>query len=235
MRPSHRDKAALAGLLLGCGLVSAAMAPAAQAAEVTAPSSSASTDVTAPTSPSDGSTYGPVPDGGPLAADDDPLPVPSLVHGAGPDVPAPTPAPAAPRPAAKVAPAFGLPVHGYYLSARFDERGSHWGGGRHTGLDFVVPSGTPVHVVAAGRVAEAGWSGPYGRSVVVTHADGTQTRYAHMSSIGVEVGERVAVGATLGRSGATGNVTGAHLHLEVIVGGTPIDPVTWLRRHGVHA
>jgi murein DD-endopeptidase MepM/ murein hydrolase activator NlpD len=56
-----------------------------------------------------------------------------------------------------------------------------------------------------------------------------------MSSIGVEVGERVAVGATLGSSGATGNVTGAHLHLEVIVGGTPIDPFAWLKRHGVRA
>ena len=233
MRPSHRDKAAVAGLLLGCGLVSAAMAPSAQAAAPAPPSSSADSEASDPAASAGGSTYGPVVAGGPLAADDDPLPIPPLVDGATPAAPAL--APAAPRRVVVVAPAFGLPVHGYYLSARFDERGSHWGGGRHTGLDFVVPSGTPVHVVEAGRVAEAGWAGPYGRSVVVTHADGTQTRYAHLSSIGVEVGERVAVGATLGRSGATGNVTGAHLHLEVIVGGTPIDPFAWLKRHGVRA
>jgi murein DD-endopeptidase MepM/ murein hydrolase activator NlpD len=82
-------------------------------------------------------------------------------------------------------------------------------------------------------VAEAGWAGPYGRSVVVTHADGTQTRYAHLSSIGVGVGDRLAVGETLGRSGATGNVTGPHVHLEVIVGGSPIDPFAWLAHLGV--
>ena len=231
MRPSHREKAAVAGLLLGCGLVSAAMAPAAQAAETsvrsTSPSPAPDLDVTDASDPAAGTTYGPVADSGPLAADDDPLPLPPLVHSTTPT------APAAPRPVVRVAPAFGLPVHGYHLSARFDERGSHWGGARHTGLDFVVPSGTPVHAVAAGRVAEAGWAGPYGRSVVVTHADGTQTRYAHLSSIGVGVGDRLAVGETLGRSGATGNVTGPHVHLEVIVGGTPIDPFAWLAHHGV--
>jgi murein DD-endopeptidase MepM/ murein hydrolase activator NlpD len=235
VRPSHRDKAAIAGLLLGCGLVSAAMAPAAQAAEPSAPSSSpAPGPVMADLAgPAESATYGPLPEGGPLAVDDDPLPIPSLAHGTTPAAPAP--APAAPRPVVAVTPAFGLPVHGYYLSARFDERGSHWGGGRHTGLDFVVPSGTRVHAVAAGRVVDASWDGPYGRSVIVGHADGTQTRYAHMSAIGVEVGDRVAVGATLGRSGASGNVTGAHLHLEVVVGGTQIDPCAWLKRHGVRA
>ena len=229
MRPSHREKAAVAGLLLGCGLVSAAMAPAAQAAEPAAPSSSPAPgpDVTDQADPAAGTSYGPVAEGGSLGADDDPLPLPPLVHSTT------TPsAPAAPRPVVKVAPAFGLPVHGYHLSARFAERGSHWGGARHTGLDFVVPSGTPVHAVAAGRVAEAGWAGPYGRSVVVTHADGTQTRYAHLSSIGVGVGERLAVGETLGHSGATGNVTGPHVHLEVVVDGTAIDPYAWLAHRG---
>ena len=229
MRPSHREKAAVAGLLLGCGLVSAAMAPAAQAAEPAAPSSSPAPgpDVTDQADPAAGTSYGPVAEGGLLGADDDPLPLPPLVHSTT------TPsAPAAPRPVVKVAPAFGLPVHGYHLSARFAERGSHWGGARHTGLDFVVPSGTPVHAVAAGRVAEAGWAGPYGRSVVVTHADGTQTRYAHLSSIGVGVGERLAVGETLGHSGATGNVTGPHVHLEVVVDGTAIDPYAWLAHRG---
>jgi len=229
VRPSHREKAAVAGLLLGCGLVSAAMAPAAQAAEPAAPSSSPAPgpDVTDQADPAAGTSYGPVAEGGLLGADDDPLPLPPLVHSTT------TPsAPAAPRPVVKVAPAFGLPVHGYHLSARFAERGSHWGGARHTGLDFVVPSGTPVHAVAAGRVAEAGWAGPYGRSVVVTHADGTQTRYAHLSSIGVGVGERLAVGETLGHSGATGNVTGPHVHLEVVVDGTAIDPYAWLAHRG---
>ena len=181
MRPSHRDKAAVAGLLLGCGLVSAAMAPSAQAAEPTPPPTSAGSEASDPAASADGSTYGPVSEGGPLAADDDPLPIPPLAHGSTPAASAS--APAAPRPAVAVTPAFGLPVHGYYLSARFDERGSHWGGGRHTGLDFVVPSGTPVHVVEAGRVADAGWAGPYGRSVVVTHADGTQTRYAPVEKL----------------------------------------------------
>jgi len=231
VRPSHRDKAAVAGLLLGCGLVSAAAAPAAHAQNSSAPSATADLATAGPTAADapDGATYGPGPARGPLSVDDDPLRVRALP-------PATTSPSAMPRPAAaqaRAVPAYVLPVRGYHLSARFGDRGTHWGGARHTGLDFVVPSGTPVHVVATGRVAEAGWAGPYGRSVVVAHADGALTRYAHLSSIAVSVGERLAVGVVLGRSGATGNVTGPHLHLEVIVDGTPIDPFAWLTHRGL--
>jgi len=75
--------------------------------------------------------------------------------------------------------------------------------------------------------------GPYGRLTRLDHGNGVQTWYAHQSEQDVTVGQRVTVGQQIGLSGATGNVTGPHLHLEVRLGGTPVDPVRWLRDHGV--
>ncbi|WP_217698420.1 M23 family metallopeptidase [Streptacidiphilus griseoplanus] len=129
-----------------------------------------------------------------------------------------------------------LPVHGYTLTAGYRAAGSHWAH-RHTGQDFAVPSGTPVSAVLTGTVVTAGWGGAYGNEVVLRHHDGSYTVYAHLSSIAVRRGETVTAGARLGRSGATGNVTGPHLHFEVRNApgyGADIDPVAWLERHGLH-
>lgn len=88
--------------------------------------------------------------------------------------------------------------------------------------------------VAGGIVNFASEDGTYGQRVAVTHADGTETWYAHMSRINVTVGTPVAPGAVVGAVGATGNVSGPHLHLEVRpLGGEPVDPATALSEHGV--
>ncbi|MQY33902.1 hypothetical protein SRB17_18680 [Streptomyces sp. RB17] len=114
--------------------------------------------------------------------------------------------------------------------------GSHWSKGYHTGVDFLVPTGTSVRAAEAGQVVAAGWGGSYGYQVVIRHADGRYTQYGHLSAIAVRIGQNVAAGRRIGRSGATGNVTGPHLHFEVRTGpgfGTDIDPLAYLRAGGV--
>jgi len=85
----------------------------------------------------------------------------------------------------------------------------------------------------SGRVVSAGVFGGYGNQVLLQHADGSQTRYGHLSQIGVGVGQSVAAGERIGAVGNTGVSTGSHLHFEVIVGGTPVDPAVWLRNRGL--
>lgn len=103
----------------------------------------------------------------------------------------------------------------------------------HRGLDFAAPAGTPVLAVTAGRVVSAGPLGGYGNQVLLVHPDGTQTRYGHLSRIDVVPGQFLAAGEQLGAVGNTGISTGAHLHFEVIVGGTPVDPAPWLAARGL--
>ena len=80
-----------------------------------------------------------------------------------------------------------------------------------------------------GTVVEAGWGGAYGNTVVVQHSDGTQTRYAHLASIHVSVGQSVTAGQHIGDVGSTGNSTGPHLHFEVMDSqGNFMDPAVWL-------
>jgi len=99
-------------------------------------------------------------------------------------------------------------------------------GRRHTGLDFPAAAGTPVSAAGAGTVSFAGFNdGGYGNLVVVTHRLGFETWYAHLSSIAVGAGAPVAAGSLVGAVGATGRVTGPHLHFEVRQYGTPLDPV----------
>jgi murein DD-endopeptidase MepM/ murein hydrolase activator NlpD len=97
----------------------------------------------------------------------------------------------------------------------------------HAGVDFIAASGTAVHAAGAGRVAFAGYSrGGYGRLVVLRHASGVSTWYAHLSRIAVHRGERVLAAALVGRVGASGNATGPHLHFEVRVRGAAVNPLT---------
>ncbi|WP_328564011.1 transglycosylase family protein [Streptomyces coelicoflavus] len=118
----------------------------------------------------------------------------------------------------------------------YHQAGSSWSKGYHTGVDFPVPTGTSVKSVSAGQVVSAGWGGSYGYQVVVRHGDGRYSQYAHLSAISVKAGQSVGVGQRLGRSGATGNVTGPHLHFEVRTGpgfGSDVDPLAYLRAGGV--
>lgn len=127
-----------------------------------------------------------------------------------------------------------IPVVGYRLTARFGQGGGYWSSGRHTGLDFAGPSGSTIVSMAAGTVTSAGYEGAYGNRTIVTLADGTEIWYCHQSSISVSVGQQVAPGDVIGATGATGNVTGPHLHLEVRPGGgDPVDPYAALAAHGV--
>ncbi|GAA1924870.1 hypothetical protein GCM10009716_36470 [Streptomyces sodiiphilus] len=121
------------------------------------------------------------------------------------------------------------------VSTPYGAPGAVWSGGRHTGQDYAVPVGTRVRAVAAGTVVTAGWGGPYGYEVLLRHPDGIHTQYAHLSALGVTAGQRVDAGQQIGRSGATGNVTGPHLHFEVRTGphyGSDIDPAAYLRSLG---
>ena len=99
----------------------------------------------------------------------------------------------------------------------------------HSGIDYPGRVGVPVTAAAAGEVRFAGWSaGGYGNLVVIAHTNGTRTLYAHLSSIGVAVGQRVATGERIGRIGASGRATGPHLHFEVRLRGAAVDPLTGL-------
>ncbi|MFJ8014559.1 transglycosylase family protein [Streptomyces sp. NPDC096339] len=127
------------------------------------------------------------------------------------------------------------PVSGGSVSARYGQPGS-WAAGHHTGIDFAVPTGTPVRAAAAGTVVSAGWQGAYGNAVVIKHDDGRYSLSAHLSRAGASEGERVSAGEQIGTSGNTGNSTGPHLHFEVRSSnsyGADINPVSWLARHGV--
>jgi len=132
---------------------------------------------------------------------------------------------------------FVAPISNSYVSTGYQASSSLWSSGSHTGIDFHAASGTAVHAVGAGTVVEAGWGGAYGNQIVIKMADGTYTMYGHLSSIGVSVGQTVTPGQQIGLSGATGNTTGPHLHFEARTTpeyGSDIDPVAYLRSHGVN-
>ncbi|MEW2396704.1 M23 family metallopeptidase [Streptomyces sp. NPDC046862] len=137
---------------------------------------------------------------------------------------------------AELAKQFTLPTSSYTITSTFGQSGAYWSSGQHTGLDFAAPTGTPIKAIHNGTITEAGWSGSYGYRTILTLDDGTELWFAHQSSISVSVGQKVASGDVIGRVGATGNVTGAHLHLEVHPGGsaTGIDPMAWLQSKGIN-
>ena len=100
----------------------------------------------------------------------------------------------------------------------------------HTGMDLSAPTGTPVHVTADGVVTSAGWAGGYGKLVVVDHGNGLQTYYAHLSRFAVMAGEEVHSGQTIAYSGSTGRSTGPHMHYEVRLAGTPVNPYRYMAK-----
>lgn len=105
--------------------------------------------------------------------------------------------------------------------------GTRWGR-MHEGVDIAVPEGTPVRAAAAGTVIFSGWLGGYGNLVVVDHGGSLSTAYAHNSSLLVAVGQTVASGQELALSGTTGHSTGPHVHFEVRVDGSAVDPLGYL-------
>jgi murein DD-endopeptidase MepM/ murein hydrolase activator NlpD len=105
--------------------------------------------------------------------------------------------------------------------------GMRWGR-MHEGVDIGVGYGTPIHAAAAGVVVWAGWEGGYGNLVVVDHGGGLSTAYGHQERIAVSYGQHVAQGEVLGYVGCTGHCFGPHLHFEVRINGSAVDPLGYL-------
>ncbi|MET8560798.1 M23 family metallopeptidase [Streptomyces flaveolus] len=137
---------------------------------------------------------------------------------------------------ARLAKQYTLPTPSYTITSTFGQAGAMWSSGYHTGLDFAAPTGSLIKAVHSGTITEAGWAGAYGYRTILTLDDGTELWFCHQSSINVSVGQKVTTGEVIGRVGSTGNVTGAHLHMEVHPGGQPtgIDPMAWLRDKGLN-
>lgn len=134
-------------------------------------------------------------------------------------------APAAP---AVVREELALPVVRTRLSSSYGARRDPIDGTvrMHRGLDIPEAMGTPVGAAASGTVVFAGRSGGYGNLVRIDHGDGNETRYGHLSSLAVGVGDLLRQGQILGRVGSTGRSTGPHLHFEVRQHGIAVDPLT---------
>jgi murein DD-endopeptidase MepM/ murein hydrolase activator NlpD len=98
----------------------------------------------------------------------------------------------------------------------------------HNGIDFGASAGTPIRAAADGVVVSAGPLGGYGNATVIDHGNGLATMYAHQSQIIVSAGQHVSRGQVIGYVGSTGFSTGPHLHFEVRVQGTPVDPMQYL-------
>ena len=156
--------------------------------------------------------------------------------GTGPSVPVPTLLPSAPLHAAAEAPSRpARPATGaakpseLRVTSAFGLRSDPLTGAlrQHHGQDLGAPEGTPVLAAAEGTVRFAGKRGGYGNVVILQHADGTETRYAHCRDLGVREGDVVGAGQEIASVGSTGRSTGPHLHFEVRRDGSPIDPATW--------
>ncbi|WP_328944050.1 M23 family metallopeptidase [Streptomyces sp. NBC_00250] len=142
--------------------------------------------------------------------------------------------------AAKKAASWVKPVSAYTLSASYNQGGAMWAH-KHSGQDFAVPTGTPVKAAGSGTVVKAGPNGggdgpAYGNAIVIKHANGTYSQYAHLSKIKVHIGQKVLVGQQIALSGNTGNSSGPHLHFEIRTTpnyGSAVNPAAFLRSHGV--
>ncbi|MGV9560375.1 M23 family metallopeptidase [Streptomyces sp. NPDC003401] len=132
------------------------------------------------------------------------------------------------------------PVKKYKLSATFAQAGGMWAA-KHSGQDFAVATGTKVVATHGGKVVKAGGNGAgdgpaYGNAIVIKHANGVYSQYAHLSQINVKVGQIVKTGQRIALSGNTGNSSGPHLHFEIRTTpnyGSAVDPVKFLRGKGV--
>lgn len=105
--------------------------------------------------------------------------------------------------------------------------GPRWGD-HHDGIDYAVPTGTPVEAAAEGTITHTGYTSGYGHTVIIKHQEGFETLYAHLNSYHVSEGEYVREGQVIAASGNSGRSTGPHLHFEVRVNGTPVDPENYL-------
>ncbi|MBE5859969.1 MAG: M23 family metallopeptidase [Butyrivibrio sp.] len=129
-----------------------------------------------------------------------------------------------------VPPTYIKPISGGRLSSGFGRRKAPTKGASsfHKGVDWATPVGTAVMASNAGVVTRAGWGRGYGYVVYISHADGRETRYGHLSKILVKPGQSVSQGEKIALSGNTGVSTGAHLHFEILIGGSQVNPLSYL-------
>ena len=123
-----------------------------------------------------------------------------------------------------VPPTYIKPLSGGRLSSQFGRR---WGR-MHEGVDWACPVGTAVRASCGGTVIRTGWMGGYGNCILIQHPDGRVTRYAHLSKILVSPGQSVKQNDKIALSGNTGNSTGPHVHFEILIGGSPQNPLKYL-------
>lgn len=123
-----------------------------------------------------------------------------------------------------VPPTYIKPIAGGRFTSGFGRR---WGR-MHKGVDWACPVGTTVYASCAGTVIQASYNGGYGNNVVISHADGRLTRYAHNSKLLVKVGQKVEQGEPIALSGSTGRSTGPHVHFEIYIGGAAVNPLKYI-------
>lgn len=126
----------------------------------------------------------------------------------------------------RTAPTYLKPIAGGSVSSPYGYRD----GSFHKGVDWSVSMGTAVKASAAGTVLRAGWYSDYGYCVDIQHADGSMTRYGHLSSVEVSVGQKVSQGEQIARSGNTGYSTGPHLHFEIWLNGSTVNPLNYVNK-----
>ena len=130
----------------------------------------------------------------------------------------------------KIPPTYIKPISGGRLSSGFGKRTAPKRGAStyHKGVDWATPTGTPVYASCGGTVTKAGWGSGYGYVVYIPHPDGRQTRYAHLSKVLVSAGQTVSQGQKIALSGNTGVSTGPHLHFEILINGSQVNPLNYL-------
>ena len=130
----------------------------------------------------------------------------------------------------KIPPSYIKPISGGRLSSSFGRRSAPVKGAStyHKGIDWAVPRGTAVYASSGGTVTKAGWGSGYGYVVYIRHPDGRETRYAHLNKVLVSAGQSVKQGQKIALSGNTGRSSGPHLHFELRINGTAVNPLKYL-------
>ena len=124
----------------------------------------------------------------------------------------------------QIPPTYVKPLSGGRFTSGFGKR---WGR-MHKGVDWACPTGTTVYASSDGVVEYADWSNGYGYNVIIDHPDGRKTRYCHLSKTLVTAGTSVSQGDPIALSGSTGHSTGPHVHFEIFIGGTQVDPLQYI-------